>query len=363
MRILFIQTSAGTGGSKSSLLAALPVLRESGCTVRVLCGEEGSFTERCREMGVPFTIVRLPEWRKWAERLFFSFKVDRALELIRDEGFDVVIANEMWWAPHARRLASRLGAKSAAVVRDLIAVGPKAKQYRLDRIDRVLCVSDAIRGGLAGQGVPGDRLTVLYNPISVPGKDLNGVPEWRTRCPGVQRWLGYIGKIGDRKNQVQAVRVLAHLRELSGVPWGLVLAGDAESGYLEGLRAEVTNLGLQDAVVEAGHVTPVGNVLGFIDAVILTSRREGLPRSLIEALLAGVPAFSFTLDGLDEIYEEHFSMFVPGADTDLSLARIIYQGFENENLDAATRSLSARLRLRHNPATYPERLRSALALS
>jgi glycosyltransferase involved in cell wall biosynthesis len=61
MRVLHVQKAKGIGGSERHLLSLLPALAAAGVDVRMCvaaAGRAGDFTERLRELGVPFAVLR-----------------------------------------------------------------------------------------------------------------------------------------------------------------------------------------------------------------------------------------------------------------------------------------------------------------
>ncbi len=82
----------------------------------------------------------------------------------------------------------------------------------------------------------------------------------------------------------------------------LVLIGD---GPLRAeLEARVDRLGIADRVVFVGHREDAAVLVGGFDLFALTSDTEGLPRSVIEAMSAGVPVMSTLVGGLAEVVED-----------------------------------------------------------
>ena len=73
----------------------------------------------------------------------------------------------------------------------------------------------------------------------------------------------------------------------------------------EAARAQVASLGLSDRFHFPGKVRNVGDYLACMDVFMLTSQVEGLPNSLVEAQLAGVPVVTTDVGGARET-------FVPG---------------------------------------------------
>ncbi len=361
MRILFIQVTGGRGGSKNSLLAGLKSLMESHeHRVTVLCGQEGWFPEECRMLGVDLVCARLPAWRKAFERLLFSHRLKNARAALGAREFDVIIANELRWAPHAVKLAVPTKARSAVIIRDTNATGRKAGKYGLKRVDAVVCVSRVIRDELEKIGIPRDRLGTVYNPIVAPRMEATRVPGWK-QDRSMTRWVGHIGDLNGRKNPIEAVYTLFHLRRIDGPHWGLALAGEGEPEYCVRLNRVIRELGLTDAVVMLGYVDPVEKVLAQVDAIVLTSVREGLPRTLAEGLMGKTPSFSFGLPGLGELYGGFSSMFVPETPSAEKLARLMLETLSDPALPATLDELGERLKARHDPSTYSERLLAAIS--
>ncbi|MCB0976747.1 MAG: glycosyltransferase family 4 protein [Acidimicrobiales bacterium] len=105
-----------------------------------------------------------------------------------------------------------------------------------------------------------------------------------------------VASITPRKNQIQTVRALSHLPELV-----LVLVGpDFEDGYGAELDAVVAELGVGDRVVRIGPLDDVRPALWAADLFVLTSRAEGSPVALIEAMSAGLPVVATDIPGIHE---------------------------------------------------------------
>jgi glycosyltransferase involved in cell wall biosynthesis len=96
-------------------------------------------------------------------------------------------------------------------------------------------------------------------------------------------------------------------------------------------------------------------VLADLDAVLLTSRSEGLPVSLIEAAAAGLPVVAMDVGGVGELVAHERTGFL-GADVDelaFALARLVEDR-------ALGRAMGARARIRvaqrHSAEALAQRL-------
>lgn len=92
----------------------------------------------------------------------------------------------------------------------------------------------------------------------------------------------------------------------------LAILGDgAERANLEALAER---LGVRDRVQFAGFVRDVRPVIASADALVLASHREGLARSIMEALALEVPVIASTARGNRELVEPDRGILVPIGD-------------------------------------------------
>jgi glycosyltransferase involved in cell wall biosynthesis len=73
--------------------------------------------------------------------------------------------------------------------------------------------------------------------------------------------------------------------------------------WRERLQERVAHLGLADKFVFTGLVSPdlVPEYFGAMDCLVHCSLREGLARALPQALISGIPAISYDIDGAREV--------------------------------------------------------------
>ena len=69
-------------------------------------------------------------------------------------------------------------------------------------------------------------------------------------------------------------------------------------------RALIDDLGLSDRFVLPGSRKDIASLIPAFDVFLITSRTEGLPRTLLESLAAGVPVVSTDVGGVGELLRE-----------------------------------------------------------
>lgn len=120
--------------------------------------------------------------------------------------------------------------------------------------------------------------------------------------------VGAVGRLVPIKDLTTLVTAMASLPEAH-----LVLIGDGESR--SGLESHARTLGLAARVHFAGWWSDVAGAMSDIDVLALTSRNEGTPVSLIEALAAGKPVVATSVGGVPFVIDHRRTgMLVPVAD-------------------------------------------------
>jgi len=94
------------------------------------------------------------------------------------------------------------------------------------------------------------------------------------------------------------------------------------SGPLEGeLRALVTKTGLADRVLLTGDRLDIPDIMADFDIFALLSRWEGLPLTIIEAMLAGLPVVASDVGGVKELVRDgETGLLIPVLDEHLAAA-------------------------------------------
>lgn len=313
--LVFIQKSAGRGGAKNRLLDTLTTLQAgTDCKLHVVSGESGEFTERCIDRNVPVTIHPLPEWRKLWSRLAFPSAIQSLAQKLPFDHADWVVSNEMWWAPHAAALAKKLGAKSATIIRDGIADVAKGRKYRLQDNTRILPSSIKIARNLAKDPELAKRtcvfLDAVFLPASIPESQASLERQLATAPPVVKRWLLVLGRVQERKNQADAIRVLKGLLDRGHKDLGLLVAGDCDSEYRPVMDEVMRKCEVQERVVMLGNFPDIQALFSKAALSILTSYREALPGSMMESCLSGLPCFMYPCEGAEDIFGPHEPLFV-----------------------------------------------------
>lgn len=146
-------------------------------------------------------------------------------------------------------------------------------------------------------GVDGDRF--LAAPVSDVRRQL-GIPK---EMPVVLT----LGRLAHEKNHAMLLRCCAELVG-RGRDFRVVVVGHGE--LEQDLRALCSDLGLEDRVHFAGKTDEPQSFYRSADLFVLSSTIEGMPNSLMEAQLFGLPAVTTRSGGSGEMVEDGSTGFV-----------------------------------------------------
>jgi glycosyltransferase involved in cell wall biosynthesis len=185
--------------------------------------------------------------------------------------------------------------------------------------------------------LPDERVVVIPNPVvlSSARAQVSNDPV----LPAEGRWLVAMGRLEHQKGfdlLISAFEAVARDHD----EWRLVIMGDGSEQTA--LEDEIDRRGLGKRVLMLGRVDDPESVLRSSEIFILSSRYEGFPNALCEAMACGLPVVSFDCPtGPSEIIRDGVDgILVPQNDV-ASLATAIGHLIENpdESAKMAARAL------------------------
>lgn len=190
----------------------------------------------------------------------------------------------------------------------------------------VIAVSNQVRISLGEQlglsEAQSGRISVVENGIR-PAPRLRDEERERLRAGWVRTpdevLIVAVGRLTPQKDFPTLLEALSLVKP-ERPSWRCIIAGDGEAR--EDLLSLRARLGLDERVDLPGFVPEVGRLLGAADIFCLSSRYEGLPLALLEAMSAGLPVAAFAIDGVREVVEDgqHGLLAAPGSREGLASA-------------------------------------------
>lgn len=194
----------------------------------------------------------------------------------------------------------RLVARETAMVSLGIQDYPRSRLFKTlyrifySRLDRIVCQSHAMKEDVATTfSVPHRKMVVINNPVDVGQvRVLAQAPLAETTWRTYPVRLVAVGRLGREKGFDILLDALAVLKEPR---IGLAILGEGTQGAE--LQAQAERLGLQKQVYFAGYQSNPYAWITRSDAFVLSSRHEGFPNVVIEALACNRPVVATPAPG------------------------------------------------------------------
>lgn len=205
----------------------------------------------------------------------------------------------------------------------------RLQQMAYKAAHHVVANSGSVKQELMRQGVPENKISVVYNGIDA-GRVL--VPASRSRAESLAS-LGlkpngdsrYVTLVANMRHEVKDypmfLRAAKRVRnEILNAEF--LLAGEGE--LMPELKLMAQDLGLADSAHFLGRCEAIAELLHASDVCVLTSKAEGFSNSILEYMAAGRPVIATDVGGASEaITEGRTGYLVPAGNDELMAARII----------------------------------------
>ncbi len=180
-----------------------------------------------------------------------------------------------------------------------------SERFAAKRCHRIVCVAEAMREQALAQriGRP-EQFDIIYSGMEIESF-LH--PKWNRdevrrelRLSDDQFVVGTVARLAELKGHDD---LLDGLNELMHARPQLVLLWVGDGWWRERLLARVKEMGLQKQVILTGLVPSeeVPKYLQAMDVLAHPSYREGLPRTVPQALLSARPVIAYDVDGAREV--------------------------------------------------------------
>lgn len=221
------------------------------------------------------------------------------------------------------------------------------------RFDRVVAVSAPIGAAIASDGVPTERLTILRNAWSgdEPSSD-RAAARGELGVPRDGFRIAWVGRLTREKGPDVLIDALARLRpsgRRNGEPFAVSIIG--QGSERPALEQQASALAIADRITWHGLLSDAASVLPAFDVFILSSRTEGTPIVLFEAMAAGVPIVATRVGGVPDVLSPDEAWLVPAADA-TAIANAVAEIRDNPS-EALARVRAARDRLRDEFSVEP----------
>jgi len=319
------------GGAERFIARALPALERAGAEVTLICRKAEGWGARRILRVDPFHIGKV--WRDW------SF-ARAARAAWRRQGFDLVQSHERIPGCDVYRAGDgvhrrwlELRARAASFVERMgIALNPyhryvcgaERRLFEHPRLRAVICnsrmVADEIRRGFR---IAPEKLHVVYSGVDLQHfhprlrSELRGATRATLGCQPRDTLFLFVGSGFARKGLRAAIEALRLANHRSF--WLIVVGKDREAARF---AAQAADLG--ERVRFLGGREDVRPLYAAADCLILPSRYDPFPNTVLEALAMGLPVIVSSRAGAAEIIEPGVNGWVCEPDDAPAVASLMH---------------------------------------
>lgn len=306
VKIVYLINGLGPGGAEMMLYRLLERIDRDRYepVVVALLNIEGTVEEKIKELGINVYVLGV----RSKFNLMAIFRLYRLLKELNPD----VIQTRLFAADLAGRVLGRL-LKVPYVITEIrnVYYGGFGR-YLLFKLteplaDMTLFVSyTAARRFEALKIVPSGKARVIYSGLDPEEFPVPSAQEDKKRrraeqgLPDEEQLLLAVGSLTAQKGYSTLFQAIKDMH--ANFDYHLLIAG---SGPLaEELQAEVRELGLFEKVTFLGRSDRVPELMAAADLLVLSSKWEGLPGVVIEAMACALPVVATAVGGTPELVEE-----------------------------------------------------------
>lgn len=322
----FMQDLAGGGAERVAVLL-MNGLADRHRVSLILARREGPYIDdldpriTVHDLGGRKTLSSILPLRKWLN----VERPDVILSHLTHVNVAVGLANQLGpRAPHVAVEHNQMGLNFKRLKQSSVRIAYRLARIIYPRAARIVPVSDGVGESVrAFTGLSGRNFQTIHNPVVTPS-----LLE-QASAPPSHRWLANhdmpvligCGRLVEQKDFETLIRAFGIVRKARRAR--LVIMGDGDQrGQLEAL---VMREGLSADIDLPGFLRNPFSEMAAADMFVLSSRWEGLPTVLIEALATGANIVSTDCpSGPDEVLENgRYGRLVPVSDPSALAAAII----------------------------------------
>ncbi|WP_243361540.1 glycosyltransferase [Fundidesulfovibrio terrae] len=318
-RILQVVYSLGVGGSEMVARDIALGLTQLGWENAVCALEQDGALRHELENAHIKTFVSGRTGGVWKTML-------EVFRIIRTVKPDIVHTHHLYELFYAWPGAVVSGAKIIHTEHERFSLEPIHKRVML-RVLAALCsmvtvVNEDVENFLLTKvRIPKKRIALIRNGVDV--KRISNAEEVRESLglDADKPVVGIVARLESEKDHHMLLRAFALV--VAAVPDAQLLV-IGEGSLRRGLESLAESLGIQDNVHFLGVRRDIPELMKSLDVAVLSSKAEGLPLCILEAMAAGKPVVATRVGGIPDVVRDgHTGLLVqPGSETDMARAII-----------------------------------------
>lgn len=281
------------GGGEIGAARLLAGLQDRGHRVLMLCRDR-TIAGRAAEHGIPVDVQLIGGDIMVQDAIRFGLR----LKAERPDALILTTFKKIFLAGSGARMA-----QVPRVVQRVVLAGDtpaRGRRYQFavsHLVDKVVLNAESLLNPFREELPPSarEKIEVVVDGVSAPVRsDPSGTLRRRLGIPANCHVIGTVTRLARQKRLERLIGAIAVMSRDTHC----IIAGEGnERGQLEDL---CRNLGVMSRVHFVGFQKNIGDVLDALDLFVISSEREGMANSMLEAMAFGVPVISTLVSGAEE---------------------------------------------------------------
>ena len=321
--------AAKWGGGEKWVVTTAQGLAERGHHVIVAGKKNSAFIRQAKTANLETVLFNI-------HADFQPLKVLTIQKFLQAQAIDVIVLNlnkdirVAGWAAQRAMVPVILARNGFNLISDRL-----RHRLTISLVDGIITNTNSIKEAYKSiPWLPESKVKVIYNGVKIPVKvesiDLHqqyGIPEDHVV-------LIAIGRLAREKGFDLLISAMARIKA-AGLLCTILLVGD---GNLRSqLEAMIHTSGAADRVRLTGFIEDPLPLIKSADYLILTSRHEGMPNVILEAMALGTPVLSTAVNGTTELVEHMESGYLFEAASRAAIVEAVRFAYDHHRTDLPKR--------------------------
>lgn len=329
MKVLHVSYHKSWRGGEQQITYLVDELNKLGCSQWIFCSNKNALEKYCEENGLPYYT--------FSNNIFSKLINISKLNLLCEKHYiDIIHVHDS--TAHMMAYLAGLSGSTIPIVLSRRIDSPlrdsavTRKKYNMQRIKKIICVSESIKQTLLPEIDDPSKLVVIHDGIDIDKfeqGEQKGILRKKYKISAETKIIGKIAALVAVKDYFTFVDTGEILLK-NGLDARFVIIGDGP--MKKELQKYIENKKLTPHFIFTGFRTDIANILPELDLFLFTSSNEGLGTSLLDAFAAGVPVVSTNAGGIPEIIDHGKTGMLADVKDSAKLAEYAMQIINDKNL-------------------------------
>lgn len=286
-------SSSATSGAERHVFSLSQCLKQRGHEIQVLTPTPGWLPDILRGEHIPVTT-------SWMKNSGYYRTIAYMVKQVRAGNVDVIHTH----LTRAAYIGHIVGLLTNVPIVTSVHIANNDQIYRrlARRRNKLVAVSNYVRGMLHGRGVPDRYIETVYNGtdfVDIAPADPRAVKR-EFGIPQERKLVGLVGKVCHAKGHIELIRAMKDVRG-EHPDAHVVFVGLVEEGFQPELDEAIEAAGMRDRVTIAGVRHDVPRMLDSFTLSTLPSRMETFGVAAIEAMARSKAVVATRVGALPEV--------------------------------------------------------------